>query len=761
MTATKANVTTIPASQEFSNRPMSALTVLYAIAIFLGSFLLFLVEPMAAKRLVPLLGGSAAVWVTCLVFFQTALLAGYLCAHWMATRLRQRFQAIAFTGLLAVCLVQVVLMLRPELRASTDHPVLSVFRLLATLIGLPFLALSATNPLLQDWYARTAKRASTSGEAAATVAPYRLFALSNFGSLLALVIYPWIVEPYFSLRAQSQVWLAGFVVFVLACAGIAWLKGARTADFPVAKVSAATEDTTGTKPPIGHRVLWLLLAACGSLLLCAMTTHLSQNIAAIPLLWIVPLLMYLLSFIVAFSRGQWLPGVLRFPIPVLRISVGRMIVLGLTFVALGSLAFMLDESHAFLPLAVSVPFYCSALFLTCLFCHAELHRLRPAPAYATSFYLLIAAGGALGAILVGIVAPLVFSGSYELECTVVLTSLMVLLVTWDRGMGWRLFSSAASLAIAGVLIAAFIRGDGEHTLAQVRNFYGTLRVTQDMDPPFPGVTRVLYNGTIRHGTQIFTDKLRTTPTTYYAHDSGIGLALDLCCGDRPRRAGFIGLGAGTLAAYGRKGDVFRFYDINPLVEPIARHWFTYLRDSAATIEVVPGDARLSLAHEPPQNYDVLVVDAFSGDAIPVHLITSEAVDLYRRHLAPGGIIAFHVSNKYLNLVPVIHEQAQHAGMEDAYIVNYDDEEKTGQYGSDWVLLTANQEFLERQQVVDASLDIVPKPGLRLWTDDYNSLLPILKWIEPKPTDDSSDNADTEKPDDPKSPQETKTPSPAK
>ncbi len=320
---------------------MSPRKVLYAIAIFLGSFLLFLVEPMAAKRLVPLLGGSAAVWTTCLVFFQVALLLGYLCAHWLATRMRQRTQALVYTGLLAVCLVQAGLNLRPDLHASTDHPIRSVFRLLSTLIGLPFLVLSATNPLLQAWYARGFARVSRSAEPAAlesqqATPPYRLFALSNFGSLLALVVYPSLVEPRFSLRAQGLIWLAGFIVFALACAVIAFLSGSRaineSSDAAV-KASTASEP----QPSLRDRVLWLLLAACGSLLLCAMTNHITQNIAAIPLLWIVPLIMYLLSFVVAFSRGQWLPGLLRFQIPVVGVSVARMVLLGLTAVTLGSL----------------------------------------------------------------------------------------------------------------------------------------------------------------------------------------------------------------------------------------------------------------------------------------------------------------------------------------------------------------------------------------------------------------------------------------
>jgi spermidine synthase len=743
----------------YRNPLMSPLNLLYAIAIFLGSFLLFLVEPMAAKRLVPLLGGSAAVWTTCLVFFQIALLLGYLCAHWLATRLRPRAQALAYTGLLGICLLQAVLNLQPQLHASTEHPIRSVFLLLTTLIGLPFLALSATNPLLQAWYARGHGRGGEASAAGAPAPPYRLFALSNFGSLLALVIYPWLVEPRFSLHVQGLIWLAGFVVFALACAGIALVSGRRGAaavEFGKAASGAAAEP----QRPIGDRILWLLLAACGSLLLCAMTNHISQNIAAIPLLWIVPLIMYLLSFVVAFSRGPWLPGLLRIRIPGLRVSVGRMCLLGFAWVSLWGLVFMLSDTRLEIPLIVSIPFYCGTLFILCLFCHAELHRLRPSPSHATSFYLLIAAGGALGSIFVGVLAPLVFSGSYELACSLVFTALLALAVTWRAGIGWRIFWSAVSVAIVAILVFYHPHDDGERNLVRMRNFYGTLRVSEELDPPFTEVTRTLTHGVIIHGTQIFTDELRNTPTTYYSHDSGVGLALDFCCADRPRRVGLIGLGAGTLAAYGRKGDVFRFYDINPLVPRIARTWFSYLRDSAATIEIVPGDARLSLAAEPPQNYDVLVVDAFSGDAIPVHLLTSQALELYQRHLAPGGIIAVHISNRYLDLGPVVQQESKHAGLQAVWVNVSQDDDSTGAFGSDWVLVTANTEFLSRKEVDEVSDPVPEQPGLRLWTDDYNSVLPLLKWREANATD-QPDQPDAQEPEPPKKPDPQKKPDPPK
>jgi len=725
---------------------MSPLNLLFAIAIFLGSFLLFLVEPMAAKRLVPLLGGSAAVWTTCLVFFQSALLLGYLCAHWLATRLRARVQAVVFTALLAGCLAQAVFNLRPELRASVTEPILSVFQLLTTLIGLPFVVLSATNPLLQAWYARgfTRKLESSdapAGESSAPTPPYRLFALSNFGSLLALIVYPSLVEPRFSLREQSLIWLWGFVVFAAACGGIALLKlrsGRDQEPIPrtVSTVGAMQADI---RPAQSDRALWLLLSACGSLMLCAMTNHISQNIAAIPLLWIVPLIMYLLSFVIAFSRGAWLPKILRLRIPVLGVSIARMSVLGFTGVALGSLVFMLDDAREEIPLMLSVPFFCGTLFVICLFCHAELHRLRPSPEHATSFYLLIAAGGALGSVFVGVAAPLVFSAGYELACGLVFTALMVLAVTWRHGWAWRLFWLAASAAVA-VTLGLSIHRAGKDNILQMRNFYGTLHVTEEREAGFEGFTRTLIHGTIQHGTQIFSDELRTTPTSYYAHDSGVGLALDLCCKGRSRRVGVIGLGAGTLAAYGRKGDVFRFYDINPLVERIAHNLFTYLRESKAAIEIIPGDARLSLAGEPPQAYDVLVVDAFSGDAIPVHLLTSQALELYQRHMSPGGIIAFHVSNKFLDLQPVVLQQAQKAGLEAAFIATEDNDD-LGEYAADWVLVSANKAFIK--EVAGAATPIVAKPGLRLWTDDYNSVLPLLKWrLPPK---EEADEAPEDKP----------------
>ena len=304
------------------------------------------------------------------------------------------------------------------------------------------------------------------------------------------------------------------------------------------------------------------------------------------------------------------------------------------------------------------------------------------------------------------------------------TAALTVAVVWRSHFVFRLFWCAATAATV-VVILFQVRHNGQDTVVLERSFYGTLRVVKDDMPDNMGYTLTLTNGNIEHGTQIFTDQLRHEPTTYYAHDSGVGLAIDLCCGNRPRRVGIIGLGSGTLAAYGRPGDVFRFYEIDPLVEGIAGDVFSYTRDSKATIQIAPGDARLSLASEPPEHFDVLAVDAFSSDAIPVHLLTAQAIALYQRHLQPGGILAVHVSSLYLDLPPVVEEQAEHAGLQ-AILVSSDDDEEHGADKADWVLVTANQDFLSQPEIQKAGVKVQRLPRLRLWTDDYTSLLPVLR-----------------------------------
>ena len=671
--------------------PARALT--YALAIFLGSTLLFLLEPIAAKRLVPLLGGSAAVWTTCLVFFQTALLLGYYLAHLLVTRTTPRTQVMVYVALLALSVVQLVRGVDPMLSASVDRPVLSVLTLLSGLIGLPFLTLSASSPLLQAWFARSAPKGRAD--------PYGLFAISNIGSIVALLAYPWLIESRMTLRAQA-------ILVTVVCALLAILAGvigASVRDANDDESAVGTDDAAGVAA--STRILWVALAACASLLLAATTTHISQNVAALPLVWIVPLVAYLLSFVVAFSTRTW---------------PSRRTVIGLAIAGLLANGALLSRGVLDIPILPATAAYCVSLFVLCLFLHRELHQRRPAPRQLTSFYFHVAAGGALGAILVGIVAPLALPGNYDFAIGLFLTAVMGFVVAKSDG---RLMRDVWAALLAGgiALVVTQVHGD-RGALARVRNFYGTVRVTHVHEPDKADV-RSLYHGVIVHGRQVFRVDLRRVPNTYYARNSGLGLALDQCCGDRSRRIGAIGLGTGTVAVYGTAKDTIRFYEINRAVEDIARSYFTYLADSPAYMELVRGDARVSLAAEPPQRYDVLIVDAFSGDAVPAHLLTAQALDIYRRHLAPGGIIAFHVSNTFLALAPVVKQLADHAGMQAVRVTSPEDL-SIQVLASEWVLVTANARFLANPAVVCARQPIVVPAGLRLWTDDYSSLFPIIQ-----------------------------------
>ena len=681
----------------------------FAVAIFLSSSLLFLIEPLAGKRVLPLLGGSAAVWAACLVFFQTALLIGYLVAHWLVTRVSARAQIVIFGALLALSVGQLLLAVDPHLHADASHPIASVLWLLTALIGLPFVTLSSASPLFQAWYARATQRPVDAAEVP-VAQPYRLFAISNVGSLLALLSYPWLFEPRLTLREQATALAIGLTALLIVFAGVAlvvWRSRASSApEHEIVGDSQAQVDDG-----LGRRLFWILLAACGSLLLSATTNHLSQNVAAIPLLWIIPLVLYLLSFVVAFGNERWRPRVVLAP---------------LAAAGMAAVAYYQWKGDYYAPIIRVVATYTGALFFISLFCHAELYARRPAPARLTTFYLCVAAGGALGALAVGVLAPMVLTATYEVIIGLILAAALASVAMWSMGWLVRGLWLGATVVLIALLVSRVRTHSSPGNLVRVRNFYGTLRVSQTInDNYYKATVRTLFNGIIEHGQQVFRVDLGREPTTYYGRTSGIGLALDQCCGDRPRRIGVIGLGTGTIAAYGRPGDVIRFYDINPAVEPIARHYFSYLRDSPARIDVVIGDARVSLAAEPPQAFDVLAVDAFTGDAIPVHLLTSEALALYRRHLAPGGIVAFHVSNHFLDLAPVVEQLAEHAGLQTVLVSAGGDRAKDLD-STDWVLVTANDSFVNIPAVDSASESITIPPRLRRWTDDYNSLLPILR-----------------------------------
>jgi SAM-dependent methyltransferase len=669
---------------------MTLLRCLYALTIFLSAFLLLAVEPMAAKQLLPTLGGSSAVWTTCLVFFSVVLLLGYLYAHWISSLFDPKQQAVIHILILTMGLLTLGIRIQPGPAAVSYHPALTVFRVLATVIGLPYLALSSTTPLLTAWYAGSFEGGS----------PYRLFALSNFASLLALASYPLFIEPGLTMKQQTGWWSGGFLVFAVLCGAIAW-QGRRRS------VTATAEKAVLAGRP---EPFWFLLALGGGMMLTAVTSHMSANIAAIPLLWLPPLALYLLTFILAF-QGAWKP---------LRQSMLRWVL-----VAVASMAYALRDIRTILPIAVSLPLFLIALFLCCFFLHGELYARRPVTAGMTRFYLVVATGGAAGTLLVGVIFPLVLRANYDLACTLVVVSLIALAATWQDGWGLRMIWMAGAAA-AIVVLSTQVHQYDDDAVALMRNFYGTLRVRESNLPPQSDTDRQLLNGTIEHGAEWFAPQFLGQPLTYYAPDSGLGLAMRLCCGADAKRVGVIGLGTGTVAAYGNPGDAIRFYEINPLVERLARHWFTFLHDSPARVEVILGDARLSLAAETPQHFNVIVVDAFSGDAIPVHLLTREALALYRRHLQPGGVIVFHVSNQYINLEPVVAAIAGDAGMK-AVSVHSRGDEQNGFYYADWILVTANETLLSQPEIVNNGFATPLQANVRLWSDNYSSVFPLLKW----------------------------------
>ncbi|MBK8064866.1 MAG: fused MFS/spermidine synthase [Betaproteobacteria bacterium] len=666
----------------------------YAVTIFLSSFLLFLVQPLIARMILPWFGGTAAVWTTCMLFFQCVLLAGYAYAHATNARLAPRAQAILHMVLLAAAVA--VLPIAPDAAwkpAGEEEPISRILLLLTATVGLPYLLISSTSPLLQAWFSRTRPGAN----------PYRLFAVSNFASLLALIGYPLLVEPNFTNGQQVAIWSWMFAAFAVLCAVLAWVS-ARSVAAPLARAEAQDDGPAPGGKDIG---LWLALSATGSVLLLSVTNHITQNVAAIPLLWLAPLTLYLLTFILCFEgqglyRPQW--------------------AWSFVLVWLGGMVWLAVDSRFQFDLYLQLAMFLSGLFVACMFCHGELYRLRPANRHLTAFYLWVSVGGALGGLLVAVVAPLVFNAYYELG--IALTACCLLAAILYRGLGG--YAHAASLGLVlGAAFAfsydAFKFQDG--VVVSERNFYGVLRVKEYGTEGQPDHLRRLLHGVIMHGEQHMTGRdFRKTPTTYYQKTSGIGRAI-LAREDRPVRVGVIGLGVGTLAAYGRKGDVYRFYDINQAVVDVARTKFGYLADSEATLEMVLGDARLNLEREPAQRFDILAVDAFSSDSIPVHLITREALGVYLRHMKPDGIIAFHVSNRFLDLAPVVARLAKEHGAAARMVYEKDSDDSTQ---SDWVLVARDAKALEAPGIKEASLSIEQKPEWRTWTDDFSNLVQILK-----------------------------------
>lgn len=639
--------------------------ILFGPAVVLSAFLLFLVQPLAGKHLLPLLGGSAAVWSACLLFFQTALLAGYLYAHALTRWLRPRQQAIAHSAALLACLF---LPRSPiETGPGAPHLIASLIRS----IGLPYLILSATSPLLMHWYSLT----HPGGR------PYRLSAWSNAACAVALLSFPFFWEARFGLHRLDQIWFWTFVAeAILLIATAAGLYRADPAVPPRPLIS-------GT--PWTDRLRWLSWSALGAGFLMATSTHLCQVVAPAPLLWVLPLLVYLLSFVLVFERDRYRP------IPGAATALG-----GLLLMTAGLLYFDLQAE-----LIVNVALYTAGLFLLCVFAHGELARRKPEPARLTSFWSHVAAGSALGSFAAGSLSPMIFKGYFELPLLMAATGVLCL---WRLRKVSRVPRQAAAFVaiLAATPALAHVTGYYSGLIASGRNFYGTLRVLDE------GHFRKLLHGQVTHGSQFLDAPRDRQPTAYYGPNSGVGLLLG-----RPgenRRIGVIGLGTGTLATYGRPGDMMRFYEINPLVIQMARLDFRYLRQSAARIEIVEGDARLRLYQEPAQHFDALIVDAFSGDSIPMHLLTREAMALYLRHLAPNGALALHISNQFLNLEPAVFALAADAGR-DATTITGKPDPANAILASTWIIIPNQRPAAPP-----------PLPAARVWTDDWNSLLPALR-----------------------------------
>lgn len=692
---------------KFVKATRAGLTLMYGGTIFLSAFLLFQIQPLIGKIILPWFGGSAAVWSTCLLFFQLLLLGGYLYAHWTTRLLTPRRQSVLHVALLAASLLMLPIAPNAAWKpGGNEDPTWPILALMGTTIGLPYFILSTTGPLLQAWFAR-----EESGRV-----PYRLFALSNVGSMLGLLTYPLVFEPALSMPDMSLGWSASYAVFALMCAVLA-LRGLPHRHAPSA-VLAQDAVAEATRPRFALLCLWAALAACPTVLLMGVTSHLTQNVAPVPFLWVLPLVLYLLSFILCFESARWYRRAWFLPLFLVWLAAMQL-----------DLIKPLSDHGVWVPLTL----YGIGLFVSSMLCHGELARMKPHPRHLTLFFLMIALGGAAGGSFVALAAPRLFNNYYELPAAAIATALLIAtIVHRDAGNG-RSFGSARPVlpiamasAVALISILAAIGTARQNSMHRVlvRNFYGTLRVD---DARRDGHReRQLVHGRILHGSQNLAEDERSWPTTYYGENGGAGMSvLATRTEGRPQRVGVIGLGAGTMAAYGRDGDTYRFYEINPLIAMLAQSHFSFLSDSPAQVEITMGDARQSLERERPQQFDVLVVDAFSGDSVPVHLLTREAFAAYFRHLRKGGLLAVHISNRNLDLSPVVHHAAAYYGKA-ARLVESEAMGSKAVMKSSWVMLSDDAGIFTAAAFDNKAKPLSSTTSIRPWTDDYSSIYAILK-----------------------------------
>lgn len=699
----------------------------FGLTIFWGAFLLFLVQPLIAKFILPWFGGSAAVWTTCMLFFQVLLLGGYAGAHLLVTKLTPRRQVLVYLGALALALLCLPIQPSDFWKPVDDaYPAARILLLLGATLGLPYLVLSATGPLMQSWF---------SG-AYAGVSPWRLYAVSNVASLLALAAYPLFLERYLPRGSQALVWSVGLGIFAAGaavCGRIVW----RRAATPTPVLTAADDSPEPAQP----RWLWFALPACASVLLLAVTNSICQDVAVIPFLWVLPLVVYLLTFIISFDSPRWYQRAFWGPAFVVAVAALLWVLLSdkitpPTAPWLQGLAWLLRTGNELrMPYRIAV--YVGALFVCCMICHGEVFRLRPSPKRLSGYYLLISAGGAFGGFFVAVIAPLIFRDYVELHLALAAVAILYVAVLM-RDPASRLYRGQPHWAFALVLLGLFGTAYGAYfdaekrargALEMSRSFFGVLRMYELAVLSKDEHRLVMQHGGTRHGQQFVSPAKRRLPTAYYVPESGIGRAMQVVQRPGGRRVGIVGLGTGTLATYGQPGDVFRYYEIDRDVERLARTRFTYLKDSKATIEVTLGDARLSMEREQQPPFDLLVLDAFSSDSVPVHLVTREAFEIYLRRLNPDGIIAVHVTNRFLKLEPIILAAADHFHLAAAYIpLLAQDAKSEGAFPSKWMLLSRDPALLQQPAIAEAARD--PRPGLpavSMWTDDYSNLLPILKF----------------------------------
>jgi hypothetical protein len=685
------------------------LQVDFALTILTSAFLLFQVQPLISKFILPWFGGSPAVWTTCMLFFQVVLFAGYAYAHLSSRLFTPRRQAVVHLVVLAIALCSLPIAPSPSWKPTdASSPTLRILLLLAANVGLPYFTLSATGPLIQSWFARAYPGRS----------PYRLYALSNFGSLLALVSYPFLFEPVFDVLLHTKLWSIGFACFVLPCAAAAlWLRvrGGATATTEAAQ----DEADPAARPTLGRRALWLGLPACATLMLLATTNHVCQEVAVIPFLWVVPLSLYLISFIITFDHERWYSR---------RVFGLATAVLTLAVAGIHPLASLLDKINYDLGFTQQVLLYFAALFSICMLCHGEMVRLRPSARYLTEFYLMISGGGALGGALVSLVSPALFATFFEWKVGLAVSFSIGALVVL-RGLAQEPSKKYGRLLrmlpiAAGVVCIGVLQSEDDDPLDISRNFYGVVSVGDaDEDSPTDHYRAMIHGATV-HGRQYLAADKRRLPIAYYGPESGVGRTLQFLQKAGPIHVGAVGLGVGTLASYARAGDRFTFYELNGDVENMARKHFTYLSDAAGEAKVVLGDARLSLETAPAQEFDALVLDAFTGDAPPAHLLTEEAFAIYLRHLRADGVLAFHITNRRVDLMPVVQGLADHFGFQVVRVFTPWNGDKL-LFRSDWVMLSKNSAF------VAAVPSVLPPPDGKaratvLWTDHYNNLFALLR-----------------------------------